>query len=275
MKLRADLHIHTNYSDGLLTPEEVVTVAKKNGVQLIAITDHDCTFAYKEVANADGIKVVCGTEISAYLNGVKIHILGYKFNPDSPVFSQFFKELYEGSLKRTEDILFKLNKAGVKLTIDEVLKYRTHSNTHIHSSYIARAAAEKGWCGGNSHRFYAEYLATGKCGHSEIGRATPQKAVEVINASGGFCSLAHPARIEMGEGEILSLVKYLKDAGLGGIEAVYSTHTVIQTAYYKELAKTLNLLVTGGSDTHTLGGSREIGKPEFFVSGVLAEKLGI
>ena len=275
--IRADLHVHTYYSDGLMSPAEVVSEAVKNGLNAIAVTDHDCMLAYpelKESCDKSGIKAVSGIEVSAYENGVKIHTLGYNLNGESSDFRQFAKALYDGSLKRTEDVLFKLNKNGVRINFDEVLNERTSPLSPVHAMYIARAGARKGYAN-TAYSFYSEYLAFGKCAFSYVARPTPEQAVEVIRAAGGFASLAHPARISLSKDELLRLIKKLKDCGLGGIEGVYSTHTAMETAYYKETAKALNLLVTGGSDTHVKGGRKIIGTPQFFIDEALAEKLGI
>ena len=99
--------------------------------------------------------------------------------------------------------------------------------------------------------------------------------MEVINSCGGFAVLAHPGRIELEKQELISLVKRLKDLGLKGIEAVYSTHTQIETAYYKEMAREYGLSVTGGSDTHFKEGNKKIGTPVFACDKELCEKLGI
>lgn len=275
--IRADLHVHTYYSDGLMSPAEVAFEAAKNGLNAIAVTDHDCMLAYpelKESCNKNGIKAVSGIEVSAYEGNVKIHTLGYNINAESSDFKQFANALYEGSIMRTEDILFKLNKNGVRLNFDEVLNERKSQLSPVHAMHIARAGANKGYAK-TPYSFYAEYLAFGKCAFSNISRPTPEQTVEVIRALGGFASLAHPARIELEKDELLRLIKKLKDCGLGGIEGVYSTHTSMETAYYKETAKALNLLVTGGSDTHVKGGRKTIGTPQFFIDEALAEKLGI
>ena len=265
-KLRADLHVHTYCSDGLISPEEAVAEAKANGVQLISITDHDCMLAAnraKIAAKKAGIKAVNGLEVSAYEGEVKIHTLGYNVDENNATFKEFLETLRENSFKRAEDIILKLNKNGVKITADEVFGRRKEAKSPVHVMHIAFACAEKGYCGGNPYSFFSEYLAYGKCAHSNILRPTPAEAVEIIAACGGISSLAHPGRIELSKDGLLSLIKKLKACGLGGIEAVYTTHTVTETAYYKETAKAFSLFVTGGSDTHHIGGSRKIGVPEY------------
>ena len=275
--MRADLHIHTYYSDGALSPAQVAAEAKKNGVELIAVTDHDCMPACKELpalCAAAGIKCVNGLEVSAYLDGVKIHTLGYNIDEENADFKSFLKELRLGSYKRGEDIINKLNSNGVKITLEEVASGLKSPLSPVHVMNIAFACANKGYCNGNPFAFFNDYLAWGKCGFSDICRPSPFEAAEVISAAGGFSSLAHPARIDLPARDLLQIIAKMKACGLGGIEAVYTTHTVTETAYYKETAKTFSLEVTGGSDLHRIGGSRAIGSPFFRAEGVLAKKLG-
>ena len=276
VKLKADLHVQTFYSDGLMSPAEVVSEAAVNGVGVLSVTDHDCALAYPQVYELcvnKGIRAVSGIEISAYDHGVKVHTLGYNVNCGNSDFKCFLKSLFEGSLRRTEDIIFKLNKSGIRIRTEEVLNLRASPSAPVHGMHVARAGAAKGYAK-SAFSFYSEYLASGKCAFSTVGRPSPREAIEAVNASGGFTSLAHPGRIELGAEEKLRLISKLKDCGLCGIEGVYSAHTAKETAYYKETAKAFNLLVTGGSDTHIKGGRKEIGTPAFFIDEALAEKLG-
>ncbi len=274
----ADLHVHSYYSDGLLSPEEIVLSAKANGVGLISVTDHDCALGFDEVYKSCvrlGIKTVRGIEISAYEGDLKIHMLGYNFDAENPVFRAFSKRLYDGSIARAEDIISKLNKNGVGISVGEVYDCRKTASSPVHVMHIARACAKKGYCGGNAFTFFSKYLAFGRCAYSGINRPSPEEAICAVNACGGFASLAHPGRIETGREELYALISKLCGCGLGGIEAVYPAHTVNETAYYKEIARTFSLAVTGGSDTHIAGGNRKIGSPYFEPDAVLAQKLSI
>ncbi|MDE5942755.1 MAG: PHP domain-containing protein [Clostridia bacterium] len=274
--MRADLHVHSYYSDGLLSPEEIAKSAAANGVEVIALTDHDnmlgCGGAAKACA-ARGIKFVEGIEISAYEGITKIHTLGYGLDKDCTVYKSFSKELIAGAALRAEEIIYKLNKNGVRLSMEEVKKEQRVKETPIHVMHIAYAASKKGY--GTPFNIFEKLLAWGKPAYSNLARPTPERAVEVIKACGGFSSLAHPGRISLSKDELIKLIKRMKACGLDGIEAVYSAHTAIETAYYKETANALHLLVTGGSDTHYPSGNRKIGTPVFYADGALAEKLKI
>lgn len=273
--MRADLHIHTYYSDGLQSPEDVVKAAKANGVNLIAVTDHDCSLARKEVkklAVDAGICAVDGIEISAYEGNLKVHTLGYNLDFDCPAFAAFYKKCLASSEERVADIVKKLNVCGIAIGFDEVLAQRRDCNSPLHTMLVSYAAVKRGYSA-NPHDFYYKYLGYGRAAYSNIGRPSPEEAVEVIKECGGISSIAHPGRIFAGNAEVLSLIYKLKDLGLDGIEGVYSEHTVIQTQYYKELAERLGLLVTGGSDTHFKTGSHVIGSPEFYPDEALLSAL--
>lgn len=275
--MRADLHIHSYYSDGLLSPADIAQSAAANGVELIAVTDHDTMLACRETyecCKERGVKFVGGIEVSAYSGETKIHTLGYGLDTECATYKEFAKQLAEGSVRRAEDTVFKLNRAGVRLSMEEVFSVQVVKNIPVHTMHIARAAAKKGYAS-SPFNFYLEYLASGKPAFSDIARPSPEYAVEVIKACGGVSSLAHPGRIELNKNGVESLIKKLAACGLDGIECVYSTHTAKETAYYKETASELGLLATGGSDTHYSGGKRKIGTPVFDADGSLAEKLKI
>lgn len=272
----ADMHIHTYYSDGKLSPAEAVEAARRAGLGLISITDHDTMGASGEVkrlAAEAGITAVDGIEISAY-TCVKVHTLGYGLNKNCPAFRAYERRAVEGSVERCRDILKKLASRGIELSEGEVLAERTIEDTPVHSMFICRAAAKKGYAK-NAGEFYLSYLVGGKCAYSDVGRVTPLEAVRVISECGGIASLAHPGRILLAEEEKEKLLKTLVDNGLRGIEAVYSGHTERETAYYKEMARKYNLVVTGGSDTHYAGGSRSIGTPAFCPDEELLDALKI
>lgn len=275
--MRADFHVHTYASDGLFSPEEVVSCALVSGVQMLAVTDHDTTVNSRKVntlcENA-GIKPVNGVEISAYAGGVKIHTLGYGFDPADKNFQTFLHTLYEGSLIRSQYIIKKLNACGVPLTFEEAFAERKLHNIPLHVMHVARAAVRAGFAE-NPFTFYNQYLAPGAPAFCNDCRPTPEEAVKAITSAGGLAVIAHPGRVELEKEDLYALISRLAAVGLGGIEGVYSTHNNQQTAYFKEIAEEFNLLITGGSDTHYSGGSRRIGSPEFHPDEKLLQRMGI
>ncbi len=274
--MRADLHIHTHYSDGRLTPSEVAAFAARAGVELVSVTDHDtvCGAAEAEKCCRErGIAFVNGIEASAYIGDVKIHTLGYGMDLQNTALKDFLSRLAAGSVKRAEEIIFRLNRAGVALTFEDAAAERYSAATPLHAMHIAAAGAKKGYAS-SPFAFYLKFLAYGAVGYSGICRPSPEETAEIITSAGGLCVLAHPARIALDEKEKIALIKRMRACGLCGIEAVYSGHTAKETAYYKEIAKEHGLLVTGGSDTHYADGSRQIGSPYFSAEGALLHKFG-
>lgn len=267
---RADMHIHTYYSDGTQSPADAVAAAVRAGLGLICLTDHDTMEGCGEIrslAEAAGIRAVDGIEISAY-GAVKVHVLGYGLDRGCPEYVRYRRETVEGSFARCEDTLAKLRQRGIYVPFERVLTERTAEGTPLHSMFICRAAAKLGYAK-SAGAFYLSCLADGKCAHSRIGRLTPEEAVAVIKACGGLSSLAHPGRIALEKSVKESLISRLAGLGLDGIEAVYSGHTEEETVYYKEIAQRYGLMVTGGSDTHSASGPRRIGFPEFYPDGAL------
>lgn len=275
--MRADFHIHTNASDGYFTPAEVVKHALAAKLSVLSVTDHDTVFNTLKVntlCENCRLKSVAGVEISAYIGDVKIHTLGYGFDPENVGFLRFLETLREGSEIRAAKIIEKLNAAGVKITYQDAAAERDFPQTPLHAMHIARAAVKKGY-EKDRYAFYKKYMMFGRPAYSNIYRPSPEQAISEISAAGGIAVIAHPGRIDLPKAELYALIKHLASAGLKGIEAVYATHTVIETAYFKELAEELGLYVTGGSDCHFAGGGRAVGEPEFHPSAELRQRLKI
>lgn len=275
--IRADMHIHTYYSDGGQSPADVIAGARRAGVNLISVTDHDNSngrHIVKELALKAGIAAVDGEEISAYDGEVKVHILGYGMDYSNPEYVAFNKRLCEGAEERTFDILKKLAKVNVNISYGEVLRERRCEKSPLHAVHIAVAGARKGYAS-SPWTFYGKYLSCGAAGFSILKRPSPEDTARMIRACGGVCSLAHPGRITMEAEGVTALIERLIPCGLAGIEAVYSGHTFNETQYYKELAEKYGLLVTGGSDTHYAEGNRRIGDPPFYPDERLLSALKI
>jgi len=273
--MKADLHVHSVYSDGRYTPEEICNRAFDYGVELISITDHDtlfCQVKKRAAAKKYGLKYVAGWEISAFKEDEKIHILGYNCK-DTAAYYDFVDRNGKNAILRMEDRLAKLKKeTGIVVDMDEVFSYR-EKGTPIHTMHLSYAIAKKLRI--TSDEAYKRYLNKGAPAYSPLGRCTPYEAVECIKACGGFAVLAHPGRIDMPQAELLRLIEGLAAQGLVGIETVYSSHTKEQTEYFAGIAKGMGLIATGGSDTHQEDDTHTIGKPYFTPSEALLERLEI
>lgn len=272
--MRADLHTHTVYSDGAHTPEELAAIAKKNGVELLAVTDHDNMEGADRKQRAiegAGLLFTHGIEISAYL-GCKVHVAGYACDPHCEAYRAYLQSRIDGSFLRAQDIIDKCRKIGISLSMEEVLAERQMQSAPIHTMHVARAIHKKGICT-DAGEVYETLLCRGAPAYSDIGRPTPFDAISFIHAFGGIACLAHPGRIELDEGELKNLVDRMKECGLDGIECVYPSHTERETNYFFKLAKERSLFVTGGSDTHIEGAGRSVGSPVFEPSEELLERI--
>ena len=271
--MRADLHMHSTYSDGLCSPDELCSLAKSRGVELLSITDHD-TMNGEEIkrASADkyGLRYLPGWEISSYENDVKIHILGYGCQRNE-AYIRFMEDRKRMAYIRAEDRIKKIQAQGIPITMEHVTGFRADPTTPVHTMHVARALAM--FVNATPSEVYQEYLARGKSAYSDIGRPTPKEAINCIRAAGGFAVIAHPGRIHMEKAEKEGLIRSLVDCGAEGIEVVYTTHTEEEIAWYRALAKDFHLLVTGGSDTHVDDEKHAVGKPVFFADEALLEKI--
>lgn len=261
--MRADLHLHSVFSDGHYSPEEVCIRAKNNGVELISITDHDSMNGEDEkrlAAKKYGLYYISGWEISAYANGEKIHITGYGCERGS-AYKEFLADRLRTSVLRAEDSVQKLRSLGISVTMEKVLAKRAHESSPLHTMHISRAIEEE--TGMPSYQAYENYLAPNMPASSLLGRPSPEQAIACIHDCGGVACIAHPGRIQMEFSEREKLIRELKKFGVDGMEVYYPTHTEEEKQYFLRLTKELALLVTGGSDTHYESEERKIGEPYF------------
>ena len=276
--MRADMHLHTYYSDGTVSPERVFEKAAQRGLGFICITDHDNICPEQRLISARGnlpVQFVPAIEVSAYWDDVKIHMLYYNPDLENSDLKSFLKELKEGSYRRTEVILKKLKSMGINLTMKEVEAEKTVADSPIHAMHISNAGTKKGYAE-SEFKFYSNYLMWGRPAFTTEGRPSPERTAEIGSAVGAVVSLAHPGRIDLDKNTLKKGIVRLQSCGLNGIEGVYTTHTDLETAYFKEIAKERNLFITGGSDTHfEFDGRHEMGIPEFHPDKALLQALKI
>jgi len=261
----ADLHSHTYYSDGIYSPEELLTRAKNAGLQAISITDHDTTDGCRValgLADKIGIKVIKGIEVSCYENRTNIHILGYNIDIDNPELKVFLAEQKEYRKDRAFKILEKLNALKIPLDFDELL-LRT-GDVPITRPHIASMLVEKGFVRTIKEAFYM-YLAEDMPAYIYKSDILVTKAIDIINKSGGVAVLAHPANWFQPP-----FLYKLIDSGLDGIEVYHPSHNNNQINHYKSIASQYWLLETGGSDFH---GNREFDEGNLGKFGVSEKQL--
>lgn len=249
---RIDLHLHTTHSDGSLPPAGVLALAHEANVTALAITDHDITSGLPEAmkAGADyGIDVIPGIEISSRYLDTELHILGYFLDWQDPLLNERLTQLRASRHQRNPQIIKKLQDLGLAITYDEVQQLA--GTESVGRPHIARVLMAKGYVSSAKEAF-DRYLANGGPAFVPRDLPEPATAIQWIREAHGVPVLAHPTWVPATGAALVTLCGELKAAGLGGIEAHYSTHKPKQTAEYLQLAQRLDLLVTGGSDFHGL-----------------------
>ncbi len=272
--MRADLHIHSFWSDGALPPNELAIRARHAGVALLSITDHDNLGGLEEKERAAkllGLAYISGWEVSAYERDCKVHVLGYGCRAGD-AYHAFLEERKRGAVVRAKDMIRKANAHfRLALTVEDAEREHRKKETPLHTMNVVAAYAKR--LGREGGELYREAFAIGKPAYSGLCRPSPEEAIDVIHASGGIAVLAHPARIRLPLGAQNALIGRLIAHGLDGIECYYTGHSAEETARFLALARERGLYVTGGSDFHETDGTHFIGQPPFEPDGRLLERL--
>jgi hypothetical protein len=251
-----DLHLHTTCSDGLDTPEELVETAVASGYRAISITDHDTVEGViRGLAAAEntGLEIIPGIEMSALEDVSDIHILGYHIDYTDENFIHRIAFFKEKRYERAEEIVESLNRLGLDIQIDTVL--RMAHGAPVGRPHIAEALVSEELVTTYDEAF-ARYLGTHGPAYVPKYKVTPSEAIELSIRSGGVPVLAHPGVLNRDE----LIVEFL-EYGLMGVEAIHPLHPIEKQTYYENIAKKYGLIVTGGSDWHGKGRRRNTRKP--------------
>ena len=245
-----DLHVHSNVSDGTLSPASVVKHASEVGVKVMALTDHDTVDGIKEAQKAAeeyGILMIPGIEISAAFRNRDIHILGYFIDTELKAFNDLLKKAWEKREERNLKIAEKFKRFGIEVDLDAIIKIS--GSSVITRAHFARWLVDNGICRSNAEVF-EKYL--GNDGPCYVPRdyMTRKIAIEAILDAGGIPVLAHPMLYGLNSNEVDILTGELKDMGLKGIETYYSSNMGMDEDIVRGLAYKHGLIMTGGSDYH-------------------------
>ena len=241
----ADLHVHSSASDGLLSPTEVVALAAGKGFAALSISDHDTVAGLPEgfaAAKKQGIELLAGVELSAYLENSEVHILGYCFDYENEALLSALERLCADRVRRIEEMIRLLRELGVTLdrsSIDAAAAFGSVGRLHV-----ARALYQQGLVS-NVRQAFVKYIGRGKPAYVPRAHIPPGEACRLIRDAGGIPVLAHPSLLDR-----QSLIPKLVKEGIEGIEAFYSKVTPDVAKHYCRVAKKYGLLVTGGSDCH-------------------------
>lgn len=260
-----DLHIHTNISDGALTPKEIIDEAVKNNVHTIAIADHDTIDAYtKELydyAKEKNINLITAVEISTKINKAGIHVLGYNFDKKNKKLLKKLSLLKNARHDYLFNVTKKLNELGYKVNIDELDKIEAVTKAHISLDVISNKENEKLLMSNFGHipskGEFIETIMNENCpGYVKKESITPTEAAELIREANGKVILAHPVAYtyedNLTDEEIISIIKDMK---ADGIESNYiyidrNNNKINDIKKWNKYAKKLNIITTIGSDFH-------------------------
>ncbi len=241
----ADLHLHTRFSDGTYTPEEVVAEARKHGLAAIALTDHDTVEGCASTAAAcaaAGIEFLVGAELTAEQDGRELHILGYGMEATNPVLLQALTRFQNVRQQRIREIVARLNELGIALEAEAVFALancRAPGRPHV-----ARALVTAGACESLDEAF-ERFLKKHRPAWVPKFKMSAADAIELIHQAGGAAVLAHPALNRVDD-----LIPGMVAAGLDGIECYHTKHPPATRDRYLGMTNRLGALVTGGSDCH-------------------------
>ncbi|MFA5634464.1 MAG: PHP domain-containing protein [Anaerovoracaceae bacterium] len=268
-----DMHLHTYYSDGTLSPTEVVQRAVDRGMKILAITDHDGFDGVSEALDAGkrlGVLVIPGIEFSANMHGeemneapqsyvgdiINMHILGYEIDTQNAQLSEAVEKIRRQRKERNEKLLAEFNRLGYGIS-EEDLRQRT-GQEYAGKPNFALALVKRGYIKTTREASTPGHFLR----HPNVRRIHREKihvrqAISLINDAGGYAVLAHPMKIRFPEStgadvfeQLELLLDQLKEWGLAGMECYYSTHTAEDAARLAEMAESRGLLITSGSDFH-------------------------
>ena len=240
-----DLHIHTVYSDGTSTPEEVVCRAKELGLTAISITDHDSVAGLEEAMATGkkiGLEVIPGIELSTDIGEDEIHLLAYYPDYKDKRFLSRLKEFQSTRAKRNRELLKRLEELGMFISDTELREIATRGV--ISRLHIARLMVKKGYVSSIGAAF-EEWLSSGKPAYVKRRKISPSQIIRLVLKAGGVPVFAHPYLSGRDD-----LIPALVKAGLAGIEVYHNAHSAKTRERYKEIAQKYHLLITGGSDCH-------------------------
>ena len=249
----ADLHLHTFFSDGTFTPEELVERASKLGFAAIALTDHDTVEGCERAATACAaaqMEFISGTELTAEHEDTEVHILAYFVDTQNQTLLTRIAGFQSVRQNRIREMVAALNKLGIPLKAESVFALANCKSPG--RPHVARALVKEKLIG-NLDEAFERYLKKGRPAWVPKTKMSALEAVELIHQAGGLAVMAHPGLNRTDE-----IIPDLVAAGLDGIECFHTKHSTTMAERYLEIADKFHLLVTGGSDCHGFSKNRPI-----------------
>lgn len=253
----ADLHSHSNVSDGTLAPEDIAARAHAQGVELWSLTDHDEVGGQRrarDAALALGMDYLTGTEISVSFAGETVHIVGLGFDADDAALTAGLAATRSGRLERARRMADGLAQAGIPGAFEGAIKYVGNPDL-ISRTHFARFLVESGACA-DTYEVFRRFLTEGKPGYVPHAWARLGDAVRWITGAGGVAVIAHPARYKFSATAEYALFTEFIAHGGRGVEVMTGSHSTAEQVRYGDTALEFDLLASRGSDFHSPGESR-------------------
>jgi 3',5'-nucleoside bisphosphate phosphatase len=249
----ADLHLHTNFSDGTYTPEELTALGKSLGFRALALSDHDTVEGCVRMGAAcaaASIEFIPAAELTAELDGYELHLLGYFIDIANAKLLVELARFQEVRQNRIREMVARIQKLNIPLReelVFEVANCRAPGRPHV-----ARALVKAGLCK-NLDEAFERFLKKDKPAWVPKFKMSAPQAIELIHDAGGLAVMAHP-----GLNNCDDLIPALAESGLDGLECYHTKHASAQSYHYQKMAEQLSLLVTGGSDCHGMSKGRPL-----------------
>ena len=257
--VRADLHSHSNVSDGVLPPQDVVARAHEQGVELYALTDHDEVGGLEQAASAAqrlGLAFVPGVEVSVTWGSTTLHIVGLGVEYRDGRLEARLGAVRSGRISRAQEMAEQLARVGIEGAFDGALVYAGNPQM-ISRTHFARYLVETGHCR-DVKDVFSRYLVEGKPGFVPHAWASLGEAVDMIRDAGGVAIVAHPGRYRLNDLALHSLLEEFRELGGTAIEVSTSNHTEREMRRFADLAREFGFEASGGSDFHGPGESESV-----------------
>ncbi len=241
----ADLHTHSHFSDGTLSPSGVISLAKLRGISVLALTDHDTTEGIEEAVRAGeyyGVQVIPGVELSCEYDGIEVHILGYFIDLTNAELQRALDRQRGRRRDRMDQMLQRLSEAGIRISLDEVLGLARFGV--VGRPHLAQVLVRKGYVR-DLRSAYDLYIGHNRPYYVPTLRMDVYEAIDLIRSAGGLPVLAHPVFIPS-----RILPELLSRFAFWGMEVIYPEHPPRFVEQLRALAREKGLAITGGSDFH-------------------------
>ncbi len=262
--MRADLHVHSNASDGTDPPAEVMSRAARAGLDVVALTDHDTVAGHEQARRSlpGSLTLVPGMELSCRLDGPSgqhsLHLLAYLFDPDEPELAAETRRIRDDRVLRARAMVDRLIGLGVPITWDDVAAIA--GAAVVGRPHIARAMAASGAIDSPAQAFTRDWIADGGRAYVDRYALEPARAIGLVRAAGGVAVVAHPRAnrdLLVTDEQIAGLAA----VGLAGVEVFHPDQPEAEQASLLGLTRDLGLIATGGSDDHGSLTGHRIGSP--------------